>query len=730
MALIPGTRLDHYEILGLVGAGGMGQVHRARDSKLNRDVAIKVLNPTVASDADRLARFTREAQVLAALNHPNIAQIHGVVEVPAEAPGGAPVPALVMEFVEGPTLADRLATGRMSTDEALPIARQIADAIEAAHERGIVHRDLKPANIIVRDDGTVKVLDFGLAKALDSASSDAEVAQSPTISMRATQHGVILGTAAYMAPEQARGRRVDHRADVWAFGCVLFEMLAGRRAFDAADVTDTIVAVLSKEPDWQMLPASAAAVRPLLSRCLRKDVKQRLQAIGDARIQIEDLLDGPLEQPADRRTSAPPRTWALAAAAITGAIVAGGAVAWILARPAPVPVLTARLEILPPPSQAVAVQGADRNLAISPDGRYVVYLSGNPSQLVLRPIDRREGQLIAGTSGARYPFFSPDGRWIAFFDGLWLKRVAVAGGPVLTICESEIPRGASWGDDGHIVFATQSRMLRVAWDGGEPVELTKPDPAAGESGHWHLSVLPGGQRVLFTIVPAEPTATPHVAVLDRSSGRIKRLVPGSQPLYLETGHLVFAAAGRLWAARFDASRLELAGEPTPVVEGVRVSYGGVANYGVSRTGSLVYMPSPACRDSIVGVDRPQRTRDTRRCATSIVSVCPPVTRWLASGRHCPRSGAAAGWHPGVQDRDFADARVRERQRPPRVVGRRAANRFRVDSRGRCAEPVGTGGRRDWPGRAPQCQSEYTAPGVGGAGRFRRVGDRYLAYDRW
>ena len=315
--------------------------------------------------------------------------------------------------------------------------------------------------------------------------------------------GVIFGTAAYMPPEQVKGLPVDRRADLWAFGCVLFEMLTARRAFDAADVTDTIVAVLSKEPDWQMLPASAAAVRPLLSRCLRKDVKQRLQAIGDARIQIEDLLDGPLEQPADRRTSAPPRTWALAAAAIAGAIVAGGAVAWILARPAPVPALTARLEIVPPPSQAVAVQGADRDLAISPDGRHVVYLSGNPSQLVLRPIDRREGQLIAGTSGARYPFFSPDGRWIAFFDGLWLKRVAVAGGPVLTICESEIPRGASWGDDGHIVFATQSRMLRVAWDGGEPVELTKPDPAAGESGHWHLSVLPGGQRVLFTIVPAE-----------------------------------------------------------------------------------------------------------------------------------------------------------------------------------------------------------------------------------
>ena len=319
---------------------------------------------------------------------------------------------------------------------------------------------------------------------------------------------------------------------------------------------------------------------------------------------------------------------------------------------APGPVLTARLEIVPPPSQALAVQEPDRNLAISPDGRYVVYLSGNPSQLVLRPIDRREGQVIAGTSGARYPFFSPDGRWIAFFDGLWLKRVAVAGGPVLTICESEIPRGASWGDDGHIVFATRSRMLRVAWDGGEPVELTKPDPAAGESGHWHLSVLPGGQRVLFTIVPAEPTATPHVAVLDRSSGRIKRLVPGSQPLYLETGHLVFAAAGRLWAVRFDASRLELAGEPTPVVEGVRMSYGGVANYAVSRTGSLVYMPQPAasglnrwCGSTATDGRHPSMRHLDRIC----LPACHPMARERPSLSSIGGSSRLASWtsRPGL-----------------------------------------------------------------------------------
>jgi serine/threonine-protein kinase len=609
MALTRGTRLEHYEILGLVGAGGMGEVHRARDTKLNRDVAIKVLSSSVASDPDRLARFHREAQVLAALNHPNIAQIHGVVEAPVTVAGDTPSPALVMEFVEGPTLADRLATGPMSLDEALRIANQIADAVEAAHERGIVHRDLKPANIIVRDDETVKVLDFGLAKAVDSAASDVDAAQSPTISMRATQQGLILGTAAYMAPEQARGRRVDHRADIWAFGCVLFEMLAGRRAFDAADVTDTIVAVLSKEPDWHQFPASAAALRPLLTRCLKKDPRQRLQAIGDARIEIEELSAGSLDQPAGRPTSsAPLTTVAVAAAAIAGAAIAGGAVAWTLGRADAAPPVIARLEILPPVSRPLTVQSADRNLAISPDGRYVVYRSGNPSQLVLRPLDSMESHVIAGTSGARAPFFSPDGRWIAFFDGSWLKKVALAGGPVLTICESDIPRGASWGDDGHIVFATQRSMLRVAEEGGKPVELSKPDLGAGERGHWHLSVLPGGQHILFTIVPADPAATPHVAVLDRASGRIKRLVPGSQPEYLKTGHVVFAAAGRLWAARFNASRLEIVGEPTPIVAGVRAGPGAVANYATSRTGSLVYIPPPAAigTQSLVWIDRQGR----------------------------------------------------------------------------------------------------------------------------
>jgi eukaryotic-like serine/threonine-protein kinase len=610
MALTPGTRLEHYEILDLVGAGGMGQVHRARDSKLNRNVAIKVLSASVASDPDRLARFNREAQVLAALNHPNIAQIHGVVEAPAEAPGGMPISALVMEFVEGPTLAERLATGPMSPDEALPVAKQIADAVEAAHERGIVHRDLKPANIIVRDDGTVKVLDFGLAKALDSAAADVDAAHSPTISMRATQQGMILGTAAYMAPEQARGRRVDHRADVWAFGCVLFEMLAGRRAFDAADVTDTIVAVLSKEPDWQMLPASADAVRPLLSRCLRKDVKQRLQAIGDARIQIEDWIAGPREQsaahPRSRLASNP---WALALAAAAGGILAGTAV-WLLIGSATAPALTSRLLVVPPPSLALAVHSSDRNLAVSPDGRYIVYRSGSPPRLVLRAVERLEATVLEGTGGARQPFFSPDSRWIAFFDGFALKKVSVAGGPVLAITPSQIPRGASWGDDGHIVFATQDvtqGLLRVAAEGGDPVELTKPDQTAGER-HWQPSVLPDGRAVLFTIVPADTDATPQVAVFDRTTSRITKLFPGGHPEYLGTGHLVFVAAGRLWAVRFDPAKLEVIGDATPVVEGVRTGDSGAANYAVSKQGTLVYIQaaSVTAPRSLVWVDRSGR----------------------------------------------------------------------------------------------------------------------------
>ena len=361
MSLSAGTRVGPYEIVGLLGAGGMGEVYRARDTKLNREVAIKVLLAAVASDAERLARFSREAQLIASINHPNIAQIYGLEDADG-------VRALVLELVEGPTLADRIACGALPIEEALPIAKQIAEALEAAHDLGIIHRDLKPANVKVRADGTVKVLDFGLAKALDPAgATNSAAANSPTLSMQATAAGVILGTAAYMAPEQARGRAVDKRADIWAFGCVLFEMLTGRRAFQGEDITDTIVAVVSKEPDWTALPASASDVRPLLGRCLKKDRKQRLQSIGDARVQIEDFISGASEEPATtRRIGAPPSTRGTPAAiAALAAVAATAALAtWALTRPAPPdPLQLSRFEIVPPSGQSLS-PGSDRDIAI------------------------------------------------------------------------------------------------------------------------------------------------------------------------------------------------------------------------------------------------------------------------------------------------------------------------------------------------------------------------------
>ncbi len=532
VALASGARLGAYEIRSVLGAGGMGEVYRARDTKLNRDVALKVLPDAFASDADRLARFTREAQTLASLNHPNIAHIHGLEES-----GG--VRALVMELVEGDDLSQRIARGAIPVDEALPIAKQIAEAVEAAHELGIIHRDLKPANIKLRPDGTVKVLDFGLAKALESVPNAGDFTASPTITSPAmTRAGVILGTAAYMAPEQARGKTVDKRADIWAFGCVLFEMLAGVRAFSGDDVTDTIVAVVGKEPDWQALPAAASRVRPLLGRCLKKDPKQRLQAIGDARIQIEELMSGTSDDAASHDPARSRRVAPVAIAGLACGALIAAAVTWALIRPAPQPLARPwRFEIVPLPAQALSIQDADRNIAISPDGQHIGYRAGPPTQLVVRATDRLDARPLEGTADARNPFFSPNGQWIGFFDGANLKKVSVTGGPVITICPSRIPRGASWGDDGNIVFATQDTatgLMRVSAGGGEPTVLTRPDAAQGERDHLHPSLLPDGRGILFTIVPLNSAEPVQVAVLDlehrptqdthprRQSARIRR----------------------------------------------------------------------------------------------------------------------------------------------------------------------------------------------------------------
>jgi serine/threonine protein kinase/Tol biopolymer transport system component len=612
MSLAVGSRRGPFEIVALLGAGGMGEVYRARDTRLNRDVAIKVLLPAVANDPDRLARFSREAQVLASLNHPHIAQVHGLEESEG-------VRALVMELIEGPTLADRIAQGAIALDDALPIARQIAEAVEAAHEQGIIHRDLKPANIKVRADGIVKVLDFGLAKALDSVgASGGNATVSPTLSIHATQAGVILGTAAYMAPEQARGKAVDKRADIWAFGCVLFEMLAGARAFRSDDVTDTIVAVVSKEPDWQALPVAASGVRPLLARCLKKDPKQRLQAIGDARIQIEELISGMSSEAGmpSRPVVTPSRRVALPAIGVlAGGVLLGAVVMWAVARRAPqAPVLSSRFEITPPPTQPLAIQGADRDIAISPDSRHIVYRSGaSLAPLVVRAIDRLDANPLAGVINARQPFFSSDSQWVGFFEGGSLKKVSITRGSAITICQNNAqPRGASWGDDNSIVFATTDStngLVRVSASGGEPTVLTRPDPAKGETNHWYPSVLPGGRGVLYTITGPNQAESAQVAVLDLKTGQQKTLIRGgSQAEYVQSGHLLYAAAGMLLAVRFDLATLAVLSDPVPAVDDVRMTMGGAAEYAVSRSGTLAYVsatPSRAQR-SLVWVDRKGR----------------------------------------------------------------------------------------------------------------------------
>jgi eukaryotic-like serine/threonine-protein kinase len=618
MSLSAGTRLGPYEILSAIGAGGMGEVYCARDTKLNRGVAIKVLPESLATDPERLARFSREAQVLAALNHPNIAHIHGFED-------STGVPALVMELVEGPTLADRVARGPIPIDEALPIAKQIAEALEAAHEQGIIHRDLKPANIKVRADGTVKVLDFGLAKALDPvAASEAAAAltNSPTITSPAlTARGVILGTAAYMSPEQAKGRPADKRSDVWAFGAVLYELLTGRRAFTGEGVSDTLAHILMTEPDWTALPANTpAGIRQLLRRCLEKDRKRRLADAADARLEIEDALASPTVETAapgtaqSRRVAAAPIVLALAGGALIASLGT-----WAATRPVPqAPVLPSRFAIEPPPAQSLFVSSFDRDLALSPDARYLVYRTGgtgNGGPLMVRAIDVLDAQPLTGITNARIPFFSPDSRWIGFFDLDELKKVPVTGGPAITICRftGPGPRGASWGDDNTIVFATNDRktgLLRVSADGGEPTVLTTPDAKQHEEDHLFPSVLPRGRGVLFTITTGQ-VETAQVAVLDLKTGKRKTLIPGgSAAEYVDSstgsgqpGYLVYAVAGTLRAVRFDLERLEVLSDPARAVEYVMVGSNGAANYAVSRSGTLVYAPGGAAARSLVWVDR-------------------------------------------------------------------------------------------------------------------------------
>jgi serine/threonine-protein kinase len=599
LALPPGTRLGVYEVTVQIGVGGMGEVYRARDTQLNRDVALKVLPELFASDPERLARFTREAHTLASLNHPNIAAIYGIE-------ASRDVRALVMELVEGEDLSQRTARGAIPLDEALPIAKQITDALEAAHEQGIIHRDLKPANIKVRADGTVKVLDFGLAKLVEApgaGSSAAGLSQSPTITSPAmmTGIGMLLGTAAYMSPEQARGKVADRRADIWAFGCVVFEMLSGQRTFKGELISDVLASVLKTDPDWQALPVDTpAALRRLLRRCLEKDPKRRLQAIGEARVQIEDLVSGSSDD-TDRSAmaAASPRwralPWALAALAVGGlavALIRGGA------PPAPAGHLSRF--VIRTASDAPLQSYAQPDVTISPDGLRVVYRSARDTDpgltglLYIRALDQFDAVPLRGTDGAVGPVFSRDGAWIVYQDGRdnTLKRISALGGSPVTICSLDggALRGASWGPDDTIVFATdQSKgLLRVPAAGGKPERVTTVHPATGEIGHFWPQVLPDGRAVLFTSWGGSLERA-RVAVVSPPGGEVHSLLDGTSARFSPTGHLIFAAAdSTLRAVGFDARRWQVIGNPVTVVERVGIERTGGADFALADDGSLVY----------------------------------------------------------------------------------------------------------------------------------------------
>ena len=518
MALTVGSRLGHYDVTALIGEGGMGQVYQATDTTLNRQVALKILPEAFASDPDRLARFQREAQVLASLNHPNIAAIYGIEES-----GGTR--ALVLELVEGPTLADRIAQGPIPLDEALPIAKQIAEALEAAHEAGVIHRDLKPANIKVKDDGTVKVLDFGLAKALDT-TPQGDPSLSPTLTAAATQMGVIMGTAAYMSPEQARGSTADHRADIWSFGAVLYEMLVGKRLFDGATVSDTLASVLKTEPDWRALSGEIpSSIRKLLRRCLSKERRKRLQHIGDARVELDESLAGPSNDATEAHPSPRAAGWRQALPWVGGIVLAvmTGYGVWVLTRPEIAPADLIRFTILPP---NIGLQSDRRDLAISPDGTQIVYANRftSAAEIHLRRFDQLISSSVQGAHGYG-PFFSPNGEWIGFQSyGRTLQKISIAGGLPVTLAELDASvYGEDWGTDGQIILGTYlAGLFRVPEDGGEPEPLTTLE--AGETSHVWPSIIPGANAVLFVIGSEIPLLfNAQLAVLNLDTREVTRL---------------------------------------------------------------------------------------------------------------------------------------------------------------------------------------------------------------
>ena len=567
MLLSPGTRIGPYEVVAPIGSGGMGEVYRARDSKLQRDVALKIIPPAFAADPDRLARFGREAQLLAALNHPNIAHIYGIEDA-----GSAP--ALVLELVEGPTLADRLSRGAIPLTEALRIALQIALALEAAHDHSIIHRDLKPANVKVRDDGAVKVLDFGLAKAFEPQPSTAgDVANSPTLTNRATALGVILGTAAYMAPEQAKGKAVDKRADIWSFGVVLFEMLSGRRLFAGDDVSDTLAEVLKTTPDWDALPASTPpAIGRLLRRCLDRDLKSRLHDIADARLEIEDVLAAPAPvSAAPARALGRRERFSWLAAVVAAAAIASAATVYL--RPAAPAAPETRLHLaMPPPGSTVNVFTP---IALSPDGRTLAFWArtGGKTQMWIRPLGAETAHALPGADGnAAGLAWSPDGRSILFIDGGTLREVSVVDGTSHALPVRGVGFGMTRNADGLLLFAPANAapILRVPLSGGTPEPATEIAPP--QVGHRFPYFLPDGRHFLFLV--SGPPDVQGIFLGTLGSLEARRLVEAdTAAVFAPPDFVVFGRQDAIFAQRLNLGTLELEGEAIPVADRVAQARG-------------------------------------------------------------------------------------------------------------------------------------------------------------
>ena len=588
-----GTRLGPYEITAKLGEGGMGEVWRATDSKLGRDVALKLLPEDFALDPERLARFEREARVLASLNHPNIATLHAFEHLDERH-------ILVMELVEGEGLDEVIARGPVSVDEAIAVALQVAEALEAAHEAGIVHRDLKPANVRIRPDGTVKVLDFGLAKAWESEGISGSASLSPTITQHHTKAGVLLGTAAYMAPEQARGKPVDKRADIWAFGVVLFEMLAGRALFEGEMVTDVLASVLRQETDWGRLPAETpATLRRLLSRCLERDPRDRLRDIGEARIALEEVMAGggrevDASRPADASRARPGLrskvVWALGVVAVAVMAGAGGLLVGSRgARPTAPTHLSMTLA-----SNQELVTGSECILSFAPDGRTLLMTAiGDGRQVLMgRDLGEDDARPVQGTEDGGSAFFSPDGRWIGFFAGGRLLKVPVEGGRPFKLGDSRGSGGATWLSDGTLVTAPvySDGLFRVSEQGGELERLTTPNREDGELGHWWPDPLPGEKKIVFTAFRT-PVDRSRIGVLDLATHDVRWVVEGGFfARYVSGGHLIYAKGQRLFAVPFDPASATVTGPAVEVIDDLRVSQtSGTALAAVSRQGTLAYV---------------------------------------------------------------------------------------------------------------------------------------------